>query len=443
VDSTDQTPLTPLQLLVGARRATILLATALLSLAYLPLRRVLTPPAGLLALLFVGWSPLGLALSQRLHPDGLMSLSLFSGWCPLPGLALRWPPPARSAPLCRRHCAGRADQDPSHSPGADAAALTAIEWLRSDHRFPGQLWLAGCSCGLLSGRPSFSPCGQRCGRSPSTLGQVLPGMGVHAEGHSNPNFFWGEIREDLAGSFYPVALWFRTTPASAIGLALALGLMAIPNSSSCAGARSDRRSWLCFFCAAVCAGHLPRRQKVRPLSAARTAGRRPGRGCRWFALAQLASQRLPLPTLRVSVPAFRPHCWLSRRPWLFCTGAPALYHAPYYFTYFNPLACWHRGCTKNVGGRVGRRASDQAGLWPNEYDQGQGRTASAAYLARFSLPIFTNTRSLYFPTTPRPGLAGKRLRRHLSQPKTTPPARPSPPRFFAAQTPVYTYSFRG
>ena len=76
---TDQTPLTPLQLLVGARWATILLATALLLLAYLPLRRVLTPPAGLLALLFVGWSPLGLALSQRLHPDGLMSLFLFLG----------------------------------------------------------------------------------------------------------------------------------------------------------------------------------------------------------------------------------------------------------------------------------------------------------------------------------------------------------------------------
>ncbi len=437
----DQTPLTPLQLLVGARWATILLATALLLLAYLPLRRVLTPSAGLLALLFVGWSPLGLALSQRLHPDGLMSLFLFLGLVAF----LAWLYAGRRLPYLLLSAAATALAGLTKTPAIflvlTAAALTAIEWLRSDHRARSSL-ARGLLLWAAVGAALFFALWPAMWVQPlQTLGQVLAGMGVHAEGHSNPNFFWGEIREDPGWLFYPVALWFRTTPASAIGLALALGLMALPNPSFLRR-RPERQTLLAVLLFALLfvlgislGGKKSDRYLLPVLLAVDLVG-----AAGWFALAQLASQRLPLPTLRVR-PGVPAALLLSALPLVVLHGAPALYHAPYYFTYFNPLAGGTEAAPEMLVVGWGE-GLDQAGLWLNEYDQGQGRTASAAYSLGSVSYFYKHPVISFSDESRRAWLESDYAVTYLNQKQRLLPD-PALHAFFAAQTPVYTYSFRG
>ena len=43
-------------------------------------------------------------------------------------------------------------------------------------------------------------------------------MTEYIGGHSNPNFFMGQITHDPGPLFYPIAYFFRTTPAALVGI---------------------------------------------------------------------------------------------------------------------------------------------------------------------------------------------------------------------------------
>ena len=59
-----------------------------------------------------------------------------------------------------------------------------------------------------------------------TLAQIAAEMSVYVAGHENGNFFMGRPVDDPGVLFYPVAYYFRATPATLIGL-LAAAVAAI------------------------------------------------------------------------------------------------------------------------------------------------------------------------------------------------------------------------
>ena len=68
-----QTTLTPLALLSAARWWITLAVAFTLALTYFPLRRLLGRWVAVVALLFMAWSPMAVAFSRQLQPDGLLA----------------------------------------------------------------------------------------------------------------------------------------------------------------------------------------------------------------------------------------------------------------------------------------------------------------------------------------------------------------------------------
>ena len=54
-----------------------------------------------------------------------------------------------------------------------------------------------------------------------TFAKMTAEMEEYVGGHVNPNYFMGQITNDPGLIFYPIAYFFRITPATVIGLVAA------------------------------------------------------------------------------------------------------------------------------------------------------------------------------------------------------------------------------
>ena len=87
------TDVEPITMLAWGRTYTVFVIALILALAFFPLRRLFGTPAAVLANLFVAWSPMAIAFSRQVQPDGLhamfmyAALVFFLGWL---YAGLRW-----------------------------------------------------------------------------------------------------------------------------------------------------------------------------------------------------------------------------------------------------------------------------------------------------------------------------------------------------------------
>ncbi|MFM7174159.1 MAG: glycosyltransferase family 39 protein [Caldilinea sp.] len=433
-------PVSPLTLLIAGRWAVILLITFLLMLMYFPLRTLLGKPAALLAILFVGWSPFGLSLTQRLHPDSLLaiflllSLSASLAWLSA-GRALRYL-------LLSAGAGGLAGltKTPAIFLVATLGLLMAIDWWRSG-RSARQGGAALGSIALWGGVALvlFVALWPALWVQPlQTLAQILAEMSVHAEGHTNPNFFWGQRVEDPGWLFYPVALLFRSTPATLLG-GIAAGVLWATRGAPLFRQPTTRSVLLgsllfalLFTAGMTLGGKKSDRYALPALLALDLIG-----AIGWYGLAQLVWQQP----------------WLARAPrqlgpvWggavALCAlhGSFAAYHAPYYFTYFNPLVGGTATAPQMLVIGWGE-GLDQAARWLNEYGQGQARPALAAYNNGPFSYFYQHDAISYASNLQRDWLEADYAVTYANQwQRQLPDAQTL--EFFAAQTPVYVYRFRG
>lgn len=231
----DHTELTPLALLVAARWWVTLTVALTLAVTYFPLHRLLGRWMAALCLFFIAWSPMAVAFSRQLQPDGLLAslclgtLVFFLAWMydgqrgsdlfvagVMMGLAwLTKIPAAMLVPT--------------------GALLIAAEWWR----VMGNKTPAGEGATLEPGRPirtlllgylvwglvatvTFFALWPAMWVDPvGSFQRIFATMTEYTGGHANPNFFMGRVVVDPGPLFYPVAYLLRTTPATLIGLGAA------------------------------------------------------------------------------------------------------------------------------------------------------------------------------------------------------------------------------
>lgn len=233
-----QTTLTPLALLSAARWWVTLAVAFTLAITYFPMRRLLGRWVTVVALLSIAWSPMAVAFSRQLQPDGLLSaltlsaLTFFLAWLYAGGqwhnllsagvlMGLAWLtkiPAAMLVPtgalligaiLWQNRSSSNQDQD-----GLVAAKATGHQ---VRHLLLGYVvWGGVATLTFFALWPTLwvDPVG--------SFRQIYTIMTEYAGGHANPNFFMGQVVDDPGVSFYPVAYLLRATPAELIGLVVAL-----------------------------------------------------------------------------------------------------------------------------------------------------------------------------------------------------------------------------
>ncbi|MFO7633930.1 MAG: glycosyltransferase family 39 protein, partial [Caldilinea sp.] len=440
------TAVTPLALLVGGRWAVILLTAVLLMLSFLPLRRLFGATGAIFAVLFASWSPFGLSLTQRLHPDSLLAVFLLLALTAF----LTWLYAGRALRYLLLSAVATALAGLTKTPAiflvATAGLLTALDWWRTERTLrralSSVLLLAGW--GLLAVVIFVVLWPTMWVQPVETIRQILAGMSVHAEGHSNPNFFWGEIVEDPGWFFYPVVLLFRATPATVIGVVAACVLLFTRNAPAFRSRTSrDALVGLMLFAVIFLAGMSLGAKKSDRYALPALLALDVVAAIGWLGVAQIVWQQAWMASLRQRF-AFVERAGLALVAALgliLLHIAPALYHAPYYFTYFNPLVGGVRTAPAMLVIGWGE-GLDQAGVWLNEYDQGKARSAVSAYATGSFSYYYDHHVFTYASNLRRDWLDvgyavtyANQWQRDLPDVETI--------RFFAAHTPIHVYSFRG
>lgn len=394
---------TPLDLLVAGRWWIVLSISILLAVTFIPLRRLLGEALAGLAVLFVAWSPFAVALSRQLHPDGLAATLIFASlvfllaWLHggrqwrhlvsagiLLGLAgLTKAPAIVLVPVGmllvaieiwreRRDRSAPVDDDApkalSRPPAWRALAGGYVIWVA----------IAGATAVVLW--PALWV------DLPGVVGKILEASSQYTSADRNPNFFLGQVTTDPGPWFYPIAYYFRITPATLFGEIAALVAFA--------------RGWWPFT--------QPRVRRTAP-------------GLLLFGLSFLAAMsllaakfdRYLLPALMafdvlamlgwaaVAAAAMR---FVRRRqhdsasatrlpaqagPWVVGAVVIALavaplhalftvQHFPYYFTYYNPLAGGSRTAPQVLFVGWGE-GLDQVASWLNTQEDAHNKRAVAWY----------------------------------------------------------------
>lgn len=384
---TANTPLTPLAMLASGRWWIVLLISLALALSYLPLRTLLGTPGAALAMLFVGWDPFAIALSQELHPDGLVSvltflaLLLFLAWlyggrqrhylissALVMGLAwLTKTPAIFLMPVgvvliliegwrARGQGAGSREQSSIINPQSPISftpspphplILSFVIWA----------FLATLTFILLWPAMWLDPLG--------TLLKMANEMGEYVERHTTINYFLGQPVDDPGPIFYPIAFLFRTTPATLIGLLLA-GVAAWRRSLPLDRSIIQRTAFaLLLFALLFTLGMTLGAKKFDryllpafpPLDMIAALG--------WLTFGDWKELgvRSPRPFTPSSsqLVSFSPALLVC----LFLHALPGWLHHPYYLTYYNPLTGGSR-TAPNVLFIGWGEGLDQAAAWLNE-----------------------------------------------------------------------------
>ena len=443
---TENTDVLPLTLLVGGRWTVVLLSTIVLTLSFFPLRHLFGLWGAVIATLFAAWSPLGMALSQRLHPDGLQSMLIVLGLSAF----LAWLNGGKSVKylILAGIAAGLAGltKTPAFFLVLTGVILLVTDWWQSGRTRKEAM--PALRALLLWGGVAF---GIFCALWPAmwaqplaTLAKIAAALSGHAEGHSNPNFFWGQVVADPGILFYPVALLFRMTPATMIGLVI-VGIMIIANRPSIFSALSVRRTLFGYvlfavvFIAGMTLGAKKSDRYLLPALLALDIVAAIG----WVGAAQVVWETSGASAVRRHLPhGFRAGSTvLALGVLVILHGLPAFLHAPYYFSYFNPLVGGVQTAPRMLVIGWGE-GLDMAGRWLNEYDQGRSRPAVASY-SLGSLSYYYDHQSIPFSSDQRRDwLEADYAVTYINQEQRLLPDAETLA-FFSQQNPVFTYRFHG
>ena len=225
LESTMWQTLPPLDMLISARHVVVIMISLIIAVSYLPLRKLFGSVPALAAVLFVAWSPFFLSLSITFHPDGLLAayslltVLLTSQWlfgerrygivlasgfvC---GLSFLTKTPAITLALW---CAVTLLFVEMRTQGVSAKALrTTLKWF--------VIWMAAATATYVLLWPALwvDPVRVFQGILEQNLGHLV-------SGHALPNYFLSKVVDNPGALFYPVAIPFRLSPITTIGLVLA------------------------------------------------------------------------------------------------------------------------------------------------------------------------------------------------------------------------------
>lgn len=446
-----QTDHTPLELLVAGRRWLVFAIALAIALCYVPLRRLLGSLIAFIAVLFIAWDPFFVSLSRELHPDGLvaaltsLALLLFLAWLfkgswrditaagVVMGLAWLTKTPAFllvfvGAILVLATLIGRRFGSQPTGQGATDAAVSAYP--TSHELLLGFLsWGGVAVVTFVALWPAMWVAPLR------TLLRMAAEMSSYVEGHVNPNYFWGETTSDPGPWFYPVAYWFRTTPATLLGLSAAgFGLRWRRAPFDRPTVRRTAGALLLFtlvFTIGMSIGSKKFDRYLLPVFPALNIIAASG----WVAIVQWRGRGVGEPHSRFPTPL--PPYPLS--PLLlivvFLHGLFAWLNYPYYLTYFNPLAGGSRAAEQvlMVGWGEGL---EQAADWLNQQPDA-GTAQVVAWYGDGPLSYFLRSREPIFSFwSPEYWLGADYAVVYISQWQRQIPA-PEVIDFFRSQQPVY------
>ena len=468
----ENTPYTPLDLLAAGRRWIAFGVVFALWMCIFPLRRLLGPNAAYVAFFFLALDPFGVAMSRQLHPDGFvasfifLALLYFLAWLyagqrwrdlVLSGvvMGLAWltkTPAALLVPVGAILVAMQAwrawrlrsqraippdpyGDDPgeepnhlSHHGGRTAKGILA--------RLAGGyvLWgiVAIATFALLWPAMWVDPLG--------ALLRMSTEMEAYVEGHVNPNFFLGAPTGDPGLLFYPVALFFRITPAVFVGV-IAATIFYIQRNWIFAETRTRRtiRALALFAIIFVVAMTIPAKKFDRyilPAFLALDVIAAVG----WLALVQMPwrtgapawQQRLrvvPPTAVLLGVAAFLLH------------GIFTVLTYPYYLTYYNPLAGGSRTAPEVLFVGWGE-GLDEAARWINTQPDAESLRVAAWY-ADGPFSYFSESQAVPMGySSPLSWLDTDYAVTYVNQWQRQIPS-PEAVDWFEAQTPAYTVQRNG
>jgi len=435
----EKTPYTPLDLLAAGRRWIALGVALALWLSIFPLRRLLGPNAADVVFLFLALDPFAVAMSRQLHPDGFvasfifLSLVYFLAWLYAGGrrrdlllsgvvMGLAWltkTPAALLVPVGAILVAGQAwrvwrfrrqrsaPSDPyGDDPDTDAARRPQRATRPPKGKVDRHQDVAGSPPRqrqrpkiLASPSQSSSAILVRLASSfvlwgivatatfallwpamwvdaPGSLLRMSTEMEAYVEGHVNPNFFMGVPTGDPGLLFYPVALFFRTTPAVLIGV-IAATLFYTQRQWAFAEIRTRRtlRALALFTIVFIVAMTVPAKKFDRyvlpaflTLDVIAVVG--------WLTLVSLP-WRLNAPAWQQQLRVLSPTAWLLGVTFLL-HGLFTLLTYPYYLTYYNPLAGGSRTAPAVLFVGWGE-GLDEAARWINEQQDAETLRVAAWY----------------------------------------------------------------
>lgn len=371
VDAISAQPPNPMDVLPAARMPVALVTALMVAAIFLLARKLWGERAALAAALVVALDPFFLAHGRLLHQDALVS-----GFVVLSILALAVATRARSLSWCALALSGcLAGLAALTKPTALLLAPWAVGWLAWSllrERRAGT-WLAAClAWSAVLGAVYFVAWPSMWVAPAGTVMSVFSRTTeLAAEGHNQ--FFFGQAVADPGPFFYPVVWLFRSTPLAWLGLAALVWL----------GARRDpsvrKAGWPALFVALFVLG---------------------------ISMSAKKNDRYLLPTFVVLdiLAGLGLSYWLSRadgfarriRPAAVAIGLVAVaqaglavWHHPYYLTYYNPLVAgpWLAPRVLLVGWGEGL---DRAGAFLNGLNGAEKLSASSYYRREFS-PFFKGT----------------------------------------------------
>ncbi|MCB0047838.1 MAG: phospholipid carrier-dependent glycosyltransferase [Caldilineaceae bacterium] len=321
---------TPLEILAGARRWMVLAIAGLLTLAFLPLRRLFGAPTAALMTLFLALDPYFVALTRLLHLDGLLTVlavlavSSFLAW-----LYRGRQPFYLLLSALATGLAGLTKM-PAIFIVPFAGMLLVIEMVRRRHEdaqirrglVGGYLLWGGITLAVFV---LFWPV--LWVDAPHVVRFIREQLTVHIHGHELPNYFLGRVTDDPGLLFYPVAMLYRSTPWTLAGLLLAFLLAWRGRPPLDSSTKRWTMFGFLFFAVIFIVGMTEGAKKfdryVLPALAMLTLVA----GLGWAGFLQWIKMRVGRHSLAASVLALLilGQVWTLTR------------HAPYYFTYYNPL----------------------------------------------------------------------------------------------------------
>ncbi len=354
---TQSTTHTPLELLTAGRGWITLIIGLTILLGYFPLRRLCGAGPAFWATLYLAWSPFFIALSRQLHPDGLaaslmlLALLLFLAWLyggqqrrylvtsgVVMGLAWLTKTPAiflvpTGALLVVWQVLHPVGNKNFNSTDFNASIGNPRQRLRAFLRLNRTLLFSYVGWGIVA-TLTFVLLWPAMWQDPiATLRRMSVEMSVYVERHTTVNYFLGHPIDDPGLFFYPVAFLWRTTPATFMGLLIALfygwqqrALFAQTTLRRMAGA-------LCLFALILALGMSIGAKKfdrymlpsLLALDIVALLG--------WLSLLQPVAQRIAMPRLGTLSSSQFVTFFLV----LLLHAGPGFLHYPYYLTYFNPL----------------------------------------------------------------------------------------------------------
>jgi len=407
---TENTEHTPLELLAAGRRWVAFGVALLLWLSIFPLQRLVGRNAAHLAFIFLAVDPFGVALSRQLHPDGFvasfifLSLIFFLAWL---YAGLRWrdlvisgvfmglawltkTPAVLLVPIggvlavvqAVRIWRARwqiAPSDPYAEDPSTDIAHNAMRIARRQARAKAMIMRIGGGYplwGMVAVAVFVALWPAMWGDPVGSLLRMATEMEAYVEGHVNPNFFLGEPTDDPGLFFYPIALFFRVTPAVAIGVLAALIFLERREwIFADALTRRTVRALLFFALVFIVAMTIPAKKFDRyilPVFLALDVIAAVG----WMALVQIP-WRLDAPSWLRRLRAISPTAALLSIAFLL-HGFYTLLTYPYYLTYFNPLAGGSRAAPNVLFVGWGE-GLDEAARWLNTQPDSENFRIAAWY----------------------------------------------------------------